>query len=63
MGDQCEVKAKRFEILVLVLLIDRFQIRRIFAPTGGPVLRVLYWADADAQTSRKKRFLNQEFEG
>ena len=71
MGDQRDVKAKPFEILVLVLLIDRFQIRGIFAPTGGPALVVSYWADADAavagsvgaQTSRKKRFLNQYSRG
>ena len=71
MGDQRDVKAKRFEILVLVLVIDRFQIRGIFAPTGGRALRVSYWVGADAaaagsvgaQTSRKKRFLNQEFKG
>ena len=48
MGDQRDVKAKPFEILVLVLVIDRFQIRGIFAPTGGPALVVSYWADADA---------------
>ncbi len=71
MGDHRDVKAKNFEILVLVLVIDRFQIRGIFAPTGGRALRVSYWVGADAaaagsvgaQTSRKKRFLNQEFKG
>ena len=69
MGDQRDVKAKRFEILVLVLVIDRFQIMGNFRTEGGPSFSVLYRADADAaaagsaraQTSRKKRCLNQEF--